>query len=177
VKAAQEPPTLVLAEGVLELVAIAPGLYGRHDLLELEALQPPDPTKRLIDLLALDLELVLIGEHLPGNSGMVGHGLDALGSRHEHLERARVGVAALALVHDGPHTVAGYRTGDEHDVAALAQAGDPLPAVGERVDLQLEHVAALRPASGRGRVRIDAVARQERLDGGAVLGHWAVGQL
>ena len=45
-------------------------------------------------------QLALVGQHLPGHAGVVGDGRDPLGARLEHLDRARVRVAALALVHD-----------------------------------------------------------------------------
>jgi tryptophanyl-tRNA synthetase len=48
---AQHQPGLVLAERVLELVAVAPRLDGRHDRLRLEALEPPDPPQGILDLL------------------------------------------------------------------------------------------------------------------------------
>jgi hypothetical protein len=133
-----------LAEGVLELVAIAPLRDGRDDLAQLEAVEMADPAQRLIDLLLLDLELALVREHLPGDAGVRGERLDPLGARLEHLEGARVRVAALALVHDGAHAIAGNRAGDEHDVAAVADSRDALAAERQRFDLQLELVASLR---------------------------------
>ena len=89
---------------------------------------------------------------------MVGQRRDPLGAGLEHLQRARVRVAALALVDDGAHAVPGDRARDEDDVAARGRAGrslaargihaaqprDPLAAEGERVDPQLQLVAALR---------------------------------
>ena len=130
------------AEGVLELVAVAPLFDRGHDRGKLEAVQAADPAQRLIDLRALDLELALVGDHLPGDAGMLGRGGDPLGALLEHLEHARVGVAALALVHERTHAVAGNGAGDEHHVPALAHARDALaPAPGgERGDLKLDDV-------------------------------------
>ncbi len=130
------------AEGVLELVAVAPLFDRGHDLGELKPIEAPDPAQRLIDLLALDLELALVGDHLPGDAGVLGCGSDPLGARLEHLEHARVCVAALALVHERAYAVAGDRAGDEHDISALAHARDALaPAPGgERGDLKLDNV-------------------------------------
>ena len=54
-----------------------------------------------------------------------------------------MGVAALALVHDGAHAVARDGAGDEDHVAALAQARDALAAERERLDVELELVAEL----------------------------------
>ena len=45
---------------------------------------------------------------------------------------------------DRAHQVARHRAGDEDDIAALAQARDPLAAVGKRFDSQLQLLAALR---------------------------------
>src|SRR5262249_30256199 len=146
VKAAHQPLALALAEGVLQLVAIPPLLGGGDDVLQLEPVQAPDPPQRLVDLVPLDLELALVGEHLPGHAGMRGTRRDPLRARLEQLERARVRVAALAPVHDGPHAVAGDGVGDEHDVAALAKARHALPPVRERLDPQLQHLAALGTA-------------------------------
>ncbi len=56
-----------------------------------------------------------------------------------------MGVVALALVHHGAHAVAGDGAGDEHHVAVLAQPRHALAAVGERVDRQLQLLAALGP--------------------------------
>src|SRR5205085_222571 len=53
---------LVHAEGVLELVAVAPLLERGDDRLLLEAGEPADAHERLGDLLGLDLELALVRE-------------------------------------------------------------------------------------------------------------------
>src|SRR5205814_8427974 len=60
VKAAGQPAARVLAEGVLELVAIPPLLLGGQDRFELEALEPADPPQGIGDLRLLDLQLVLV---------------------------------------------------------------------------------------------------------------------
>ena len=57
-----------LAERVLELVPVAPALDRRLDRLELEALEPPEPAQRLVDLLRLVSELALVGQPLPGGA-------------------------------------------------------------------------------------------------------------
>ena len=88
-----------------------------------------------------------------------------------------MGVAALALVHERPHAIAGDRAGHEHDVPAVPQPCDALPAIRERLDLQLEHVSALRAARRRGGLRIGAFARAQRLDRDVVLAHRSVEQL
>ena len=47
------------------------------------------------------------------------------------------------MVDPRPHAIAGQAAADEHDVAV--GAGHSGPAVGERVDLELELLAALEP--------------------------------
>ena len=79
-----------------------------------------------------------------GTPGWSADRRDPLGARLEHLQRARVRVAALALVDDRAHAIAGDGAGDEHHIPAVAQPRDALAAEGQRVDLQLELVAALR---------------------------------
>src|ERR1700722_12221166 len=103
-----------------------------------------DPLQCFTHLSVLDLELALVGDHLPGDTRVIGDRRDPLGARLEDLQRARMRVTALALVQDGPHTIAGNGAGDEHDVATVAEPGDALAAEGQRVDLQLQLVTALR---------------------------------
>ena len=141
VEAAEQRAVVPGAEGVLELVAIAPLLHRRDDVVEHVALEVPDPRQRVADLLVLDGELALVGQHLPGRAGMVGARCDPLGARLEHLERARLGVGALALRDDGAHAVAGHGAGDEDDVTLHAR--DAVAAVGERVDGEVELGALL----------------------------------
>ena len=136
------------AEGVLELVAVAPALDRGDDRLELVALEVADPPQRLVDLLLLDLELALVAELLPGSAGMGGLRRHPVGPRLEHLDGARVGVAALALAHAGADEVARERAVDEHDVAAVG-ARDARAAEGQRADAQLELVADRRPRCRR----------------------------
>ena len=89
-----------LAEGVLELVAVAPPLDRRLDLLQLEPVEAADPPQGVLDQPLLVGQLVLVGEALPGRSGAglaaVGAAVgDAVGSRTEQLDRPRLGEAAL----------------------------------------------------------------------------------
>ena len=141
----------VVAEGVLQLVAVAPLFERRHDRLDREALEAAQPAQRILGLGLLDLQLALVGEHLPRHAGVLGARGDPLGAGLQDLQRAGVGVVALALVHHRAHAVAGDGAGDEHHVAVLAQPRHALAAVGERVDGQLQLLAALGP----GRIRID----------------------
>ena len=96
VEAAHQRPVLRRAERVLDLVAVAPLLHGGHDRLLLEAVEPADAAQRVADLLGLDRELALVGEHLPRRAGMVGDRRDAVGRRLEDLDRPRLRVRALA---------------------------------------------------------------------------------
>ena len=73
---------------------------------------------------------------------MVGARRDPVRRRLDDLDRARLGVRALGLADDRADAVAGHGAGDEHDVAVVAR--DAVAAVGERVDRQLELVAARR---------------------------------
>ena len=152
VEAAHEVSVIgVGAERVLELVAVAPLGDGGHDLLERVPIQLADPAQSVIDLLLLDLELALVAEDLPGCAGMLGERRDPLRTRLKDLDRSRLGVGALGLRHDGEHAIARNPALDEHDVAVAA--GDPGAAVGERIDRQLELIAA----RGTGRSRGDGV--------------------
>ena len=112
-----------------------------------------DAPQRVVDLLLLDGELALVGQHLPRRAGMVGDRRDPLGARLEHLERARLGVAALALRDDGADAIAGDRAGDEDDIATAPvrrslETRDAVAAVGERLDAQLELGTALGARKG-----------------------------
>ena len=127
-------------ERVLELVAVSPGLDRGDDRLDRDVAQLADPLERLAHLARLDLELALVRQHLPGSAGMVGGRRDAVRRRLEHLDSAGLGVRALGLADDGTHAVARHRARDEDDVAV--EPRDAVPAVGERVDGQLELVAA-----------------------------------
>ena len=153
VEAADEAAVGAGPERVLELVAVAPLLHRRHDRLQLEAVEPADAAQRVVDLLGLDRELALVGQHLPGRARVVGGGRDALGRGLEQLDHAGVAVGALGLEHARPHAVAGDRARDEDDVAVGAR--DAVAPEGERVDGQLELVAragtACEPAAGRAR--------------------------
>ena len=147
---AEQRPVLARAEGVFELVAVAPLFQRRLDLLQLEAVELADPPQRLVDLAALLDQLALVVEPLPGRprAGLafvlaaVG---DAVGARAQQLDRARLGEALLRLGDLDADAIARQAAGDEDDVAV--DAGDAPPAEGERVDLRLELLAFAR--SGR----------------------------
>ena len=119
-------PSVAGAERVLELVAVAPLLERRDDRLELVALEPADAGQRVVDLLLLDLELALVGEHLPRRAGVVGD----LGMRSGDGSRsstARASAYALGLADHGADAVAGHGAGDEDDVAVPSRRATPLP--------------------------------------------------
>ena len=99
---AENELAVALAEGVLELVAVAPALDRRLDRLELEALQPAEPHQGVLHLGLLVPELLLVGEALPGSAGtrlaaVVAAGRDAVGRGAQHLLRLGLGVVPLGL--------------------------------------------------------------------------------
>jgi hypothetical protein len=141
---AEDGLALALAEGVLELVAIAPLLKRRLDLLELEAVEPADPPQRLLHLGALLGQLARVLKPLPRRAraglALVGTAVgDALGPGAEQLEGARLGEALLRFRDLDPNSVARQGAGDEDDQAIRPR--QPPPAEGERVDLYLELLA------------------------------------
>ena len=141
------------AEGVFELVAVAPLLGGRLDRLQLEAVEVADPAQRLVDLVALLDQLLLVSEALPrctraGLAFVQAAVRDSVGAGTQQLDRARLGEALLRLGDLRPHQVAGQAAGDEDDVAA--DPGDSATAEGERVDLDLELLARAAGASPSG---------------------------
>ena len=146
VEAAHQLAAVAGPERVLELVAVAPLLDGAGRSAPARSPRGGRSAQRVADLLVLDLELALVGQHLPRRAGMVGDGRDAIGRGLEDLDRARLGVGALGLADDRAHAVARHGAGDEHDVAVAA--GDAVAAVGERVDGELELIAAR--GAGRG---------------------------
>ena len=79
---------------------------------------------------------------------------DAVGARREHVDRGRLGEAALHLRHPRPHRVARQATADEDDEPV--QARDAVAAVGERVDAELE---LLTDADGGGHEGAERSAR------------------
>ena len=143
---------------VLELVAVAPRLGRGDHRLELEALEPADAGQRLGDLLLLDLELALVGQHLPRRPGVVGDGRDAVRRGLEYVDRARLGVGALGLGDHRAHAVAGQAAGDEDDVAAAVltslapSRATPLPPNASRSTVR----SSSAPRAGRAEVVWDA---------------------
>ena len=99
-----------------------------------------------VDLLGLDLELALVGDDLPGRAGVIGLGLDAVGSRLEDLQRTRLGVVPLALGDHRADAITGDRVADEDHVAL--EACDARAAERERVDAQVELGTALGTGLG-----------------------------
>jgi len=144
VEAAHELAARARAERVLHLVAVAPLLDGGDHRLQHEAVEPADAAQRVVHLLRLDLQLALVGDDLPGRAGVVGARRHAVRRGLDDLDRARLGVGALGLPDHGADAVAGHGSGHEDHVAVVAR--DAVPAVGERVDRQLELVAARRRA-------------------------------
>jgi hypothetical protein len=71
---------------------------------------------------------------------MVGDRGHALGGGLDDLDRARLRVGLLGLADLGAHAVAFNGAGHEHDVAL--ETGHAVAAVGQRIDCELQHVAA-----------------------------------
>jgi hypothetical protein len=140
---------VAFAEAVFELVAVAPLFDRRDDLLGLEPLETADPPQRVLDLFLLVGKLPLVGEALQGRSRTGLAAVDA-GVREavlrgaDQLDGPRLGEALLRFRDLGADPVPRQGPGDEDDEAV--GAGDPPPAEGERVDLQLE---LLSPLYGR----------------------------
>ena len=140
-KPTSQPSIRIGPERVLELVAVAPGLHGRQDWLELEAAEPPDALECIADLLLLYLQLALVGDHLPGRPRMVRLGSDPLRARLHHLNRAGLRISTLGLLDHRPHTISRHGSGHEHHVPVQARHAGP--AKGQRVDGQLKLIARL----------------------------------
>ena len=104
-----------------------------------------EPLERVGDPLCLGRELRVVGEVLEAAAAagrVVRAGrVDALRPRPEDLDGERLRVAALHLRHPRPDRVAGEAAADEDDESV--QPRDAVPAVGERVDRQLELLVAL----------------------------------
>src|SRR6202034_4211613 len=172
VETAHQPAVRSLAKRVLQLVAVTPLLERRHDLLKLEAIQLADPPQRVIDLLVLDLQLALVEQHLPRHPGMRRGRRYPLRAWPQDLHDASMRVAALALDHLRAHAIPGNGARDEHDVATVAKPPTALAAVRERLDLQLDLLAALgtlgqRLRRARGRCAcVQAVGRELGTRGG-----------
>ena len=143
---AEDELAVALAERVLELVAVAPLLDRRLDLLQLESLEAAEPAQRVLDLGLLVAQLLLVGEAparaRPGTARRRGRSASACRSatRLEQLDGRGLGEVALRLRHLGPDAVAREAAGDEHDIAVAA--GEPAAAVGEALDVELEQLAA-----------------------------------
>ena len=102
------------AEGVLELVAVAPLFGGADDRLHLEVVEPADPPQRVLHLGLLLGQLALVGEALPGRAGAGLAAVDAavgeaVGAGAQQLDRPRLGEALLAFRHLGEDAVARQR--------------------------------------------------------------------
>ena len=145
-KPEHELALLVLAERVLELVAVAEELLGRHDRLDGRGLEASDPLERVAYLRLLLLELALVGQHLPGRARMRRHRLDAVRARLDQLDQLGLGPGALRLPDPSAHAVARHGAADEHDVARL-RARDTGASVGEAIDAEFELIAAAGPGT------------------------------
>ncbi len=144
-------------ERVLELVAVAPLLDRGLDRLELEPVEAAEATQRVVHLPLLLCELALVRHPLPrraraGLAAVKAAVGNPLGAAAQELDRLRLAVVPPRAHQARAHAIAGERARDEDDVAV--GAGDPAPALGERVDLELEQLALPRPGRARGRGRL-----------------------
>ena len=148
-----------LGERVLHLVAIEERRVGRENRLERRLRDAADPLQRVANLVLLRRGLegvVQILETAAAADGVVSaRSLDAVGRRLEDIGCERLRKPALHLRHPGPDPVARQPSADEDDEPV--QPGDAVPAVGERVDLELDLLVHLhrrghrmRVATGRG---------------------------
>jgi hypothetical protein len=137
---AERDLSVVLRERVLELVPVVENRSGGDDRLELEAVEAADAGEGVGDLGLLRRGLRLIREILeaaaPASGVMSARRLDARRAGFHDLECSRLGVVSLHLRDLRPHCVAGEAAPDEDDEAV--QARDAVPAVGERIDLEVE---------------------------------------
>ena len=149
---AEHEASVGLSERELHLVAVAPWIGHARDRLELEVVEPADVRERLDHLALLVLELRLVGDGLPlATAALAGV---AAGRGHarrrglEDLPEPRLGVALTALRDLDADAVAGHRAAHEDD--EVVDAADPLAAVGQGVDVEVEDVAG--PGGHRGSV-------------------------
>ena len=137
---AEGRPLRGLRERVLELVPVVEDGLGRHDRLERRIIEPADPAQRVLDLLGLGRDLRLVREILEAAAAAIrvvlARRLDPRRARLDDLDGERLGVVALHPRHARAHGVARQPALDEEDEAV--QARDAVPAVGERLDLELE---------------------------------------
>ena len=159
-----------LAERVLELVAVAPGLERGLDRLELEAVEAAEPcaARRRPGRASrpAGARRAAPARARRGRARRRGCSVgDPLGARAQQLDRRRLGVLALGLRQPGADAVARERAGDEDDVAVRAR--DAAPALGERVDLELELGALARALGGAGTALLTPLSlqRERRLTG------------
>jgi hypothetical protein len=143
-----------LRERVLELVPVEERRVGGEDLVERRLRDPADPLQRIADLVVLGRDLHRVVEILEAAAAagrvVSARRLDALRRRVEHLRHQRLGEPALHLRHARAYAIARQAPPDEDDEAV--QARDPVPAVGERVDLELDLLVQLHRRGHRRRV-------------------------
>ena len=150
VEAEHELAALVLAERVLELVAVAELLDGGHDRLDRRRLEAADALERVAHLRLLLLELALVGEHLPGRARVRrraarsarGSARAARPSRPPPNERFDFVIAR-------PHAVARHRAAHEHDVARRVRATPAPPWASRSIVSSSSSPAAAGAWSGR----------------------------
>jgi hypothetical protein len=148
---AERRTVLELRERVLELVPVVEDLLGRENRLERRLVEAAEPAERVADLRLLRGELRVVREVLKPAAAasrvVRARRLDALRSRLEDLGRERLRVVPLHLRHARLDPVAREAAADEDHEAV--EPRDPVPAVREGVDIELE-LLVLRYRRGHG---------------------------
>jgi hypothetical protein len=147
-------------ERVLHLVAVVEDVLGRDDRLERRLVEAADAPQRLAHLRLLRLDLYGVVEVLEAAAAagrvVLARSDDPVRARRQHLGRECLGEAALDLCHTRAHPVARQPAPHEDDEPIVAR--DAVPAVGERLDVELELLVS---GNGRGH----AVRVQRRSSG------------
>jgi hypothetical protein len=134
---------LVRGERVLELVAVAEDRHRGDDRLERRLRKAADPDERVAHLALLLGQLHLVREVLEAAAAADAEvptgSVHAMRAALENLRHAPLREPAFDLAHPRPHAVAG--NGSAHEDDEPVDAADAVPAVGERVDSELELLA------------------------------------
>ena len=149
---AEREPVVARGERVLELVPVAVLGARRDDRLERRLREPAEADQRVTHLGVLRLELALVGVVLEAAAAarpeVAARRLDPVGPRLEQRGAHGLGEAALDLRRARAHEVAGQPAADEDDEAV--ESGDAVPAVGERVDAELDLLPLAHRCGHRG---------------------------
>ena len=146
---AEHGPGRPRRERVLELVAVVEDRRSREDRLERRLREPADPHQGIPHLRLLGRDLSRVVEILEAAAAarrvVVARCLHPLRARLEHLDRESLRVAPLHLRDPRANLVP--RQPPTHEHHEPVHPCDAVPAVGERLDLELELVV---PGNRRG---------------------------